>query len=126
MGLFGSIIGNASNYSPEAATKDYGHLLAEGEKIEIAYKLIRDMFIFTPKRLILVDVQGMTGKKIEVKSIPYRSITFFSVETTGHFDLEAELKIWIAGQEAPVEKTFSKSVSIYEVQAVLAQAIADA
>ncbi len=124
MGLFGSLIGNASNFSPEAATKEYGHLLASGETIEVAYKLVRDMFIFTPKRLILVDVQGMTGKKIEVKSIPYRSITFFSVETTGHFDLDAELKIWISGQESPVEKTFSKSVSIYEVQAVLAQAIA--
>ena len=124
MGLFGSLIGNASNFSPEVATREYGHLLASGETIEVAYKLVRDMFIFTPKRLILVDVQGMTGKKIEVKSIPYRSITFFSVETTGHFDLDAELKIWISGQESPVEKTFSKSVSIYEVQAVLAQAIA--
>lgn len=123
MGLFDGLLGNASNYSPEMATKEYGHILANGEKVEVAYKLVRDMFIFTPLRLILVDVQGMTGKKIEVRSIPYRSITSFAVETAGHLDLDAELKIWISGLGAPIEKKFNKSVNIYEVQSVLAEAV---
>lgn len=124
MGLLSGILGNASSISASEAEKEYKHILAEGEHIEVAYKLIRDMFIFTPFRLILVDVQGLTGKKIEVRSVPYRSITNFSVETAGHLDLDAELKIWVSGLGLPIEKKFNKSVNIYEVQSVLAEAIA--
>ncbi|MDF2557557.1 MAG: cytoplasmic protein [Bacillales bacterium] len=124
MGIFDGLLGNASSMSIEEAEKEYGYILAKGENIETAYKLVRDMFIFTPKRLILIDVQGFTGKKVEVNSIPYRSIIRFAVETAGHFDLDAELKIWISGQQAPIVKRFNKSVNIYEVQAILAQAIA--
>lgn len=123
MGLLSGLLGNATSMSAESAAKEYGYILANGEQIEAAYKLIRDMFIFTSKRLILIDVQGMTGKKVEVKSIPYKSITLFSVETSGHMDLDAELKIWISGQPLPIEKKFNKSVNIYEVQYILAEAI---
>lgn len=126
MGLFDGLLGNASNYSAEQAEKEYGHVLAKGESISVAYKLVRDMFIFTPLRLILVDVQGVTGKKIEVRSIPYKSITSFAVETAGHLDLDAELKIWISGETGPIEKKFNKAVNIYEVQSVLAEAIVSA
>jgi len=54
------------------------------------------LFIFTNKRLILVDKQGITGKKIEYFSVVYKSISRFSIETAGNFDLDAELKIWIS------------------------------
>lgn len=124
MGLFDGILGNASSMSVEEAEKEYGYILANGEKIEAAYKILRDMFIFTPKRLILIDIQGFTGKKVEVNSIPYRSVVRFAVETAGHFDLDAELKIWVSGQQLPITKKFNKNVNIYEVQAILAQAIA--
>ena len=76
--------------------------------------------MFTNRRLVLVDKQGLTGSKVEYHSIPYRSITHFSVETAGHFDLEAELKIWISGVPTPIQKQFNKRLSIYEVQTVLA------
>lgn len=66
------------------------------EDIELAYKLVRDMVIFTEKRLIIIDKQGVTGKKTSYKSYPYRSISRFTVETTGHFDLDAELHIFIS------------------------------
>ena len=95
-------------------------MLTDGERIEHAYKLIRDFFVFTNRRLILVDKQGMTGRKIEIQSIPYRSIVRFSIETAGTFDLDAELKIGLSGAPVPIEKTFNKSLNIYEVQAVLA------
>ena len=62
----------------------------------------------------------MTGKKIEYHSIPYKSIIQFSVETAGSFDLDAELKIWLSGNPAPIQKQFNKHLSIYEVQSVLA------
>lgn len=61
--------------------------------IEKAYQLIRDLFVFTNKRLILVDKQDLTGHKVEYHSLPYKSITHFSFETAGHFDLDAVLKI---------------------------------
>ena len=65
--------------------------LAPGEVVEHAYQLIRDYFVFTNKRLVLVDKQGMTGSKVEYHSLPYKSITHFSIETGGTFDLDAEL-----------------------------------
>ncbi|MFE5320051.1 PH domain-containing protein [Paenibacillus sp. NPDC056579] len=120
MGLFDGLMGNASEVSLAEVQKEYAHILANGERVEKAYKLIRDMFIFTDKRLILVDKQGLTGKKVEYHSVPYKSITHFSVETAGHFDLDAELKIYISGSAAPLQKRFNKSLNIYEVQAVLA------
>ena len=121
MGLFDGLIGNASEVDIRDVQKEYAHILAPSENIQKAYKLIRDMFIFTNKRLVLVDKQGMTGKKVEYHSIPYKSITHFSIETSGHFDLDAELKIWISGSATPIEKQFNKSLNIYELQSVLAE-----
>jgi hypothetical protein len=121
MGLFSSLLGNAGAVSQEDLLKKYGQLLTEGEAIELGFKLIRDTFIFTNKRLILVDVQGLTGSKIEYKTVTYKSITRFSIETAGTFDLDAELKIWISGEDQPsIKKQFNKSVNVYEVQKVLA------
>jgi hypothetical protein len=121
MGLFSSLIGNAGVVSKDELVKKYGQLLIESEEIELGFKLIRDTFIFTSKRLILVDVQGITGSKIEYKSIMYRSISRFSIETAGTFDLDAELKIWISSESLPsIKRQFNKSVNVYEVQKVLA------
>lgn len=124
MGLLNGLIGNASRIEPNAAAAEYGRLLMQGEPVHAAYQLIRDAFIFTDRRLILVDKQGMTGKKIEYHTLPYRSITHFSVETAGTFDLDAELKIWMAGGGEPIVKLFSKGVDVYEVQALLAGFVA--
>ena len=102
-------------------TSKYGLLLADGEEIELGFKWIRDTFIFTNKRLILIDIQGLTGSKTEYKSITYKSISRFSVETAGTFDLDAELKIWISSEAQPsIKKQFNKSVNVYDVQKVLA------
>lgn len=121
MGLFSAILGNASTVSQEELMKQYGQLLLDGEEIELGFKLIRDTFIFTSKRLILIDRQGLTGSKTEYKSISYKSISRFSVETAGTFELDAELKIWISSETQPsITKQFNKSVNVYEVQKVLA------
>jgi hypothetical protein len=121
MGLFSAILGNAGAVSPEELTNQYGRLLTDSEEIELGFKLIRDTFIFTNKRLILVDIQGITGSKTEYKSISYKSISRFSIETAGTFDLEAELKIWISSEQMPsITKKFNKSVNVYDVQKVLA------
>ncbi|MBP2018571.1 hypothetical protein J2Z79_001986 [Symbiobacterium terraclitae] len=121
MGLLDGLMGNASEVSASEAQQEFGTILAAGENIEKAYRLIRDMFLFTNRRLILVDKQGLTGRKIEYHSIPYRSITHFAIETAGHFDLDAELKLWVTGTAEPIVKQFNRSLNIYELQQVLAQ-----
>lgn len=121
MGLFSGVLGNASEVDVNKIKAEYIKLLGSNEEIEKAYKLIRDMMIFTNKRLIVIDKQGVTGKKIEYHSVPYRAITNFTVETSGHFDLDAELKIFVSGMSMPIQKTFSSSCNIYEVQAILAE-----
>ena len=120
MGLLSSVLGNAGVVAPEKLEAAYAQLLAEGEKIEVGFAVFRDTFIFTEKRLMIVDVQGMTGKKIEYMSIPYVKITKFSVETAGRFDLDAELKIWVGSEPTPIQKKFNKKVNIYDLQRVLA------
>jgi hypothetical protein len=121
MGFFSALIGNAGAVNQETLIKDYGKLLVTDEIIELGFKLIRDTFIFTNKRLILVEKQGITGSKTEYKSIIYKSISRFSIETAGTFDLDAELKIWVSSETNPsVVKQFNKSVNVYDVQNVLA------
>ncbi|MBA3592875.1 MAG: PH domain-containing protein [Pseudomonadota bacterium] len=120
MGLLDGMMGNASKVDAAKIQQEFAQVLATGEQVEHAYQLLRDYFVFTNKRLVLVDKQGMTGSKVEYHSIPYKSITHFSVETGGHLDLDAELKIWISGTALPVQKRFNKKLSIYEVQSVLA------
>ncbi len=119
MGLLSGMLGNAEKVEVGRAHQEFGRLLGQGEQIHAAYLLVRDAILFTNRRLVLVDKQGLTGKKIEYHSIPYRSITHFAVETAGNFDLDAELKIWLSGNPVPIQKQFTKGVDIYEVQAIM-------
>jgi hypothetical protein len=120
MGLLSALLGHASQADVEEIERDLEAILAEDEQVERAFRLVRDLLIFTNRRFILVDRQGMTGKKTSYDSIPYRAITHFAVETAGHFDLEAELKIWISGAAEPIQRTFTRGQSILEVQKALA------
>lgn len=121
MGLFSALLGNAGAVNQAELIKEYGKLLIPEEEIELGFKLIRDVFIFTSKRLILIEKQGLTGNKVEYKSISYKSISRFSIETAGTFDLDAELKIWVSSEAMPsIKKQFNKSVNVYDVHKVLA------
>lgn len=120
MGIFDALMGNASEADLNTLQAEYGELLCDDERIEKAYKLIRDKWIFTNKRLIIQDTQGVTGKKREYMSIPYRSIERFSIETAGTFDMDAELKLWIRGLDGYIEQNFGRGSNIREVQRVLA------
>lgn len=123
MGLFNAILGNASEVSIEAISKEFQPILVEGEIIEKAFKLIRDMFIFTNKRLILVEKQ-LVGTKTDYLSIPYSSVIKFSKESAGILDLDAEMKIWIKDETEPIKKQFGKgSDNINEVYRILGQHI---
>ncbi len=121
MGIFSGMLGNAGVVAAEELTDRYGDLLVENEQIEIGFEVIRDTFIFTNKRFILIDIQGITGSKTEYLSIPYGSISRFSIETAGTVDLDSELKIWIGSDSMPsITKKFKKGIDIFELQSILA------
>jgi hypothetical protein len=119
MGLLSGLLGLVTEVDGEALEKELSAILAPGEEFQKAYRLVRDLMIFTDRRLILVNKQGMTGKKAEWLTIPYRSISRFSKETAGHFDLDAELRIWIQGESQPIVQEFRKDSNIHEVYQVL-------
>lgn len=121
MGILNAILGNASETSPEALKEEYQALLCEGEYIERAFVVIRDKWVFTNKRLIIQDTQGVTGRKRDYHSIPYRSVEHFSVETSGTFDEDAEMKIWVRGCSEPIEQSFDRNADIKGIQRTLAK-----
>lgn len=118
MGLLDAVLGNASEVDVEEVREELAPIIGESESIEKVYKLIRDMFVFTSGRLILIDKQGMTGRKVSYHSIPYRAITQFTLETAGHFDMDAELKIWVSGQSEPIEQELKKDTVVGIQQAL--------
>jgi hypothetical protein len=123
MGLFNAILGNASEVSIESLSKEFEPLLIQGETIEKGYKVIKDMFVFTNKRLILVEKQ-LVGSKVDYLSIPYSSIKKFSKESAGILDMDAELKIYLTGEDMPISKQFGKGGNnINEVYQILSQHI---
>ena len=121
MGLFSGLMGNASEVDDADLEKVLANTLIEGEQVEKAYKVVRDMFIFTNKRLILLDKQGVTGSKMEMISIAYSKITKFSKESAGHFDLDAELKIWVGSDPTPISKDFKAGDNINDVYRIISQ-----
>lgn len=84
----------------------YSHVLFD-EEVIYEFNAPRDVFVVTNKKVILIDVQGLTGKKKEVLIIPFSKITAFSTETAGTFDFDLEVKIWASGIGF-VELSFSK------------------
>lgn len=78
-------------------------LLVEGETADYAYKTFRDCAVFTNKRLIVRDAQGLTGKKVEMYSIPYSSINMWSTETAGIIDMNAEVELWTRAGKVKIQ-----------------------
>lgn len=119
--MLNGLFGHATQVDTQSVQKDYAVVLIPSEQIQAAFRLVRDMFIFTNKRLILVDKQGLTGNKVEYVSIPCKSIKYFSVETAGTFDRDAELKIWLSGDHNPtIAKEIKKGIDIIDLQKTLA------
>jgi hypothetical protein len=115
VGLF-----SATEISVADVQRDYGPILTPGERVLAAFKTIRDVVFLTDLRFALVDVQGLTGRKVEVITIPYRSITRFSVETAGTFDIDADLKIWVSGEHSPIEVKIGRKSDTANIQRILA------
>lgn len=123
MGILDGLMGNASEVSVEDVQEELSPILGDSERVERAFKAIRDMYVFTSGRLILIDKQGLTGKKVEYLSIPYKSISTFSVETAGHFDMDSELKMWVSGRHEPITKELKSGSDVVGIQKLLANKI---
>ena len=94
-------------------------ILCDDEVIEMAFKTVRDMFVLTNKRILLVDVQGVTGSKTEYKCVPYRSIVHFSLVTAGAWDTDAELMLCTAAGE--LKQEIRKGQDVMKLQRILTQ-----
>lgn len=118
--ILNGILGTASEVSLAEVEKQVGHTLLDGERVEFAYRTVRDLIVFTNARMLTVNVQGVSGKRVDYLTIPYASISHFSVETASTLEIGTDLAIWIIGREQPLKYTFSKTDSIFDVQKVLA------
>jgi len=123
MGLLSGLLGLASDVDTGALARELEPILLPDETIEIAFQVLRDQMVFTDRRVVLVDKQGMTGRKRAYHSIPYRAITMFSVETAGSFDTDAELRIWVAGQSEPFLQNLSRGTNLSGIQKALASGV---
>ena len=88
--------------------------LIDGETVIGAYKSIRDGVVFTNKRIIAINVQGLTGKKQDYTSIPYSKISTYSLETAGFLDLDTELELYLSGV-GKVKFQFTQSTDVKEI-----------
>lgn len=120
MSLFNAIFGTASQIDPKSLQKEFALILIDGEQITGAFKVVRDLYVFTQCRLIFADKQGLTGKKVQYHSIPYKSISQFSVETAGFLDADSEMKIYISGNPIPIKIEFRGKTDVVQIQKLLA------
>ncbi len=86
-----------SPIDPKSVMDRVAPLMVENEGIVAAFKTIRDFVVFTNKRVIAANVQGITGKKVDYTSLPYSKVQAYSVETAGTFDLDCELDLFFSG-----------------------------
>ncbi|GAA4882734.1 PH domain-containing protein [Ferrimonas pelagia] len=121
MGLIDGLMGNASEVDLAELKQELEPLLGSQETLQLAYKVVRDMFVFTDKRLLLIDKQGLTGSKVSYRSIPFKSITSFAVETAGRFDMDAELKLWLSGHAEPICHELKRGTDVVGIQKALAE-----
>jgi hypothetical protein len=104
---------------------DVNDLLLEGEQAVAAYKTFRDSAIFTTKRLIVRDAQGLTGKKVEVYSLPYSRIDMWSSENAGKLlDFNAELEMWTRAGHIKIK--LDKKIDIRRLDKLIAWAVLNA
>jgi len=104
-----------------APPEDVNSILINGEKAIYAYKTIRDYAVFTNKRLIVKDAQGITGKKVEIYSLPYSSINMYSTENSGHLDLTSEVELWT--RAGHIKISLRKGLDVRKIDRILAMAI---
>jgi hypothetical protein len=100
---------------------DIDPILVEGETTIAAYKTFRDSAVFTSKRLIVRDAQGITGKKVELYSLPYSSINMWSSENAGTLDFNAEIELWTRAGHIKIK--LGKGIDVRRLDKLIAQVV---
>lgn len=100
---------------------DIEELMIPGEQAQAAFKTMRDSAIFTNKRLIVRDAQGLTGKKVEMYSLPYSSVNMWSTENAGTLDFNSEVELWTRAGHIKIK--LGRGIDTRRFDALLAQAI---
>ena len=95
-------------------------MFVSDEQIIASFKTIRDGVVFTNKRIFAINVQGLTGKKIDFTSLPYSKIQAFSVETAGVLDLDSELELWFSSL-GRVRFEFTAGADVARICSVISQ-----
>ncbi|PRY63837.1 PH (Pleckstrin Homology) domain-containing protein [Knoellia remsis] len=104
---------------------DVRELLVDGEQAVTAFKTFRDSAVFTTKRLIVRDAQGLTGKKVEIYSLPYSAINMWSSENAGKlFDVNAEIELWTRAGHIKVK--LGKGADVRRIDQLIAWAVLNA
>ncbi|MEV6306678.1 PH domain-containing protein [Actinoplanes sp. NPDC051861] len=104
---------------PNEVVPQVAPFLVQGERVIFAFKTVRDFVVFTDKRLIAANVQGLTGSKTDFTTLPYNRIQAFSVETAGSFDRDSELDLWFSGL-GNVRLEFKRNVDIRQLSQLIA------
>lgn len=115
-----ALLGAAGRMKDKDVKEFVERILGKEEKLVAAYRTKRDSYVFTDSRFIWEDVQGLTGRKRNLTSIPYSKISAFSVETAGIWDTDGELRLWVSGYASPIQFEFRGGVDIYDIQVILA------
>lgn len=89
-------------------------ILTDNEQILSTYQSVRDGVVFTNKRIIAINVQGLTGKKKDFTSLPYSKIQVYSIESAGVFDIDSELELWFSGI-GKVKFEFTSNANVAEI-----------
>lgn len=101
---------------------DVSGMLVPGERAVAAFRTIRDVAIFTDRRLVVRDAQGLTGKKVEIYSLPWSSVSMWSSENAGKvFDVNSELELWT--RAGHIKVNLARGVDIRRIDSLLAQCV---
>jgi Bacterial PH domain len=123
MSLLNKVLGNAVQADPAKYNQELATILLSNEQVTTAYELIRDRIIFTNERLILINVQGITGSKTSYTSYPYSSIKVYSMENAGTLDTDCEIKLYVQGITEPVSLSFKKGTDLNPIYRNLSEYI---
>lgn len=118
------MLGQLENWTFIAETtapKEILDILISGESIVITYKTIRDVAVVTNKRIILADKQGITGKKVELYTIPFKSIFMYSSENAGLLDGNSELELWT--KAGKIKLNLARGVDVRKLDKIIGEYI---
>lgn len=114
---------NWTFHSECQAPNDVYATLVQGEQIYAAYKTVRDVAVITNKRIIVRDSQGITGKKVEIYSLPWKSVAMWSSENSGALDFNSEMEFWT--KAGHIKLNLKKGIDIRKLDNLISTFVLD-